>query len=143
VKLVDVNLLIYAANRSAPRHEAARGWLNRTLSGVETVGIPMAVLLAFVRVTTNAKVLSAPLSAAAAVEYVRGWLDLPIVTVPAPTNRQWATMLDLLEATGTGGNLVTDAHLATLAIEHGATLCSCDNDFARFPGLTWVDPIAR
>lgn len=141
MKLVDANILIYAANERAPRHDAARAWVNRTLSGSETVAMPWLVLLAFVRITTNARVMTQPLNARVAVGYVEGWLALPIVTTPAPTGRHTAILVELLEATGVGGNLVSDAHLAALAIEHGATLCSCDNDFARFPGLSWTNPL--
>lgn len=142
MKLIDANVLIYAANRAAPRHEAARAWVGHTLSGSETVAIPWVVALAFVRITTNPKVMSAPLNARAAFGYVRGWLDLPVVVTPEPTNRHPEILTELLERTGVGGNLVSDAHLAALAIEHGATLCSSDNDFARFPGLDWLDPLA-
>lgn len=142
MKLIDVNLLIYAANASAPRHSGARDWLNETLSGSETIALPWSVLLAFLRITTNPKVMTTPLSARQAVSYVDGWLALHVVTTPAPTNRHTGIVLQLLEATGVGGNLVSDAHLGALAIEHGATLCSCDNDFGRFPGLNWVDPLA-
>lgn len=141
MKLIDANLLIYAANAAAPKHEAARSWLNRTMAGSETVALPWNVLLAFARITTNAKVLTSPLSAGEAISYVDGWLALPTVTTPAPTKRHSRLLLHLLEATGIGGNLVSDAHLAALTIEHGATLCSCDNDFGRFPGLNWIDPL--
>lgn len=143
MKLIDANLLIYAANATAPRHDAAREWLNRTLSGSETVALPWVVLLAFVRITTNPKIMFPARSADEALAYVAGWLDLGVVVVPTPTARHVPILNDLLDATGVGGNLVTDAHLATLAIEHGATLCSCDGDFARFPGLDWVDPLGR
>lgn len=142
MKLVDANLLIYAANARAPKHERAREWLNRTLSASGTVALPWAVLLAFVRITTNPKIMVPPLDAATALDYVEEWLALDCVTVPAPTKRHVTLLGELLDATGVGGNLVTDAHLAALAIEHGATLCSCDSDFARFPGLEWIDPIA-
>lgn len=142
MKLVDANLLIYAANRRAPRHDAAREWVNRMLSGGDTVALPWLVLLAFVRITTNPKVMSPPLTAGDAMAYISGWLALPVVTTPAPTNRHAVVLQQLLESTGVGGNLVSDAHLAALAIEHGATLCSCDNDFGRFPGLNWIDPLA-
>lgn len=142
MRLIDANVLIYAANRAAPRHEAARSWINATLSGSETVALPWAVILAFLRITTNPKVMTPPLTARAALSYVDGWLALPTVTTPAPTNRHLTVLLELLEATGVGGNLVSDAHLAALAIEHGATLCSCDTDYARFPGLNWVDPLS-
>jgi len=141
VKLLDANLLIYAANRAAPRHEAARRWVNSALSASETVALPWSVLLAFVRIVTNRRVLDRPLDARAALAYVDSWLALPTVTTPEPTNRHTAVLADLLERTGVGGNLVSDAHLAALAIEHGATLYSCDNDFARFSGLTWQDPL--
>lgn len=142
MKLLDANLLIYAANQAAPRHEAARSWVNHTLSGSETVALPWSVLLAFLRITTNPRVMQPPLSAAEAMSYVVGWLGVPSVTTPAPTSRHPVVLLQLLEATGVGGNLVSDAHLAALAVEHGATLCSCDTDFARFPGLDWLDPLA-
>ena len=142
MKLVDANLLIYAANEQAPRHEGARRWLDTLLSGTETVALPWAVLLAFVRITTNPKIMVPPLSGSDALAYVNGWLALQCVMVPAPTKRHVAVLGDLLAATGIGGNLVTDAHLAALAIEHGATLCSCDSDFARFPGVDWLDPLA-
>ncbi len=143
MKLVDANLLIYAANSRAPRHEPAREWLNSVLSGTETVALPWMVLLAFVRITTNPKIMVPALTGREALGYVDGWLARTCVTVPAPTGRHVAVLGDLFDATGVGGNLVTDAHLAALAIEHGATLCSCDSDFARFPGLEWMDPLAR
>lgn len=143
MKLLDANLLIYAANGASPHHEAARRWVNGALSASETVALPWIVLLAFVRIVTNSRVLDRPLGARAAIGYVEGWLGLPTVTTPEPTNRHTAVLTDLLERTGVGGNLVSDAHLAALAIEHGATLYSCDNDFARFPGLTWTDPLSR
>lgn len=142
MKLLDVNLLIYAANRAAPRHEPAREWVDGALSSSETVALPWPVLMAFVRLTTNARVMDRPLDGRSALGYVRGWLDLATVVTPEPTNRHVAVLDDLLAGTGTGGNLVSDAHLAALAIEHGATLYSCDNDFSRFPGLSWIDPLA-
>ncbi len=142
MKLVDANLLIYAANSTVPRHRAARDWLNDTLSSSETIALPWSVTLAFVRITTNAKIMLPPLSANAALDYLREWYSLPNVVAPSPTTRHIAILADLLGATGIGGNLVPDAHLAALAIEHGATLCSCDNDFARFPGLEYFNPLA-
>ncbi|MCB0978698.1 MAG: type II toxin-antitoxin system VapC family toxin [Acidimicrobiales bacterium] len=142
MKLVDVNLLIYATNTAAERHRPARSWLEETLSGSETVALPWSVLLAFVRITTNARIMDPPLRADAAMNYVDAWLAQTSVTTPEPTNRHPKLVRELLGATGTGGNLVTDAHLAALAIEHGATLCSCDSDFARFPGLNWTNPLA-
>jgi toxin-antitoxin system PIN domain toxin len=141
VKLPDSNLLIYAYNSHAPRHDRARRWLEEELSGTETVGFAWVTLLAFIRITTREGVVERPFSPAEAIGRVREWLVRPVATVIHPTQRHAALLLDLLVGTGAGGNLVTDAHLAALAIEHGATLCSSDNDFSRFPGLHWVDPL--
>jgi uncharacterized protein len=141
VKLPDVNLLVYAANESAPQHAPALAWAEETLSGRETVAFAWPVLIGFVRVITNPRVLQRPWGAAQAIAVVEGWLGQPPVTVVHPTGRHLAVLRDLLIPLGTAGNLTSDAHLAALAIEHGATLCSSDNDFSRFAGLSWVDPL--
>jgi uncharacterized protein len=142
VKLPDVNLLLYAFDATAPRHDRARRWLEEQLSGTETVAFTWVVLLAFVRVSTNPRVFEKPLPASDAFEIVDGWLVQPCTTIVDPTDRHLAFLQDLLEPLGTAGNLTTDAHLAALAIEHGAELCSSDADFARFPGLRWTDPLS-
>ncbi len=111
------------------------------MSSGEPVGLPLMVLLAFIRLTTNPRVLDPPLSPRQAIEYVEQWRQHPTVVVPEPTARHFELVLGLLEATGTGGNLVSDAHLAALAIEHRATLCSADTDFRRFPGLISMNPL--
>lgn len=141
MKLLDVNLLLYAIDERSPRHEAARSWLDATLSGTETVALPWTVLLAFVRLTTRAAVFEHPLTADEALDVVDAMLAQPCTTVVHPTDRHAAVLRELLADTGTAGNLTTDAHLAALAIEHGAQLCSCDADFSRFPGLRWDDPL--
>ncbi len=141
MKLLDVNLLLYATNTAAPHHQRAKAWFEELMSSGETVALPWAVLVAFVRLTTNPRVLANPLTANAAIDYVGSWRAHPTVTVPEPTDRHLTILEHLLTATGVGGNLVADAHLAALAIEHGATLCSVDSDFGRFPGLNWIDPI--
>ncbi len=141
MKLPDLNLLLYALDESAPRHEPARAWLEDTLSGTEAVGFAWAVLLGFVRISTNPVILDQPLEAAEALDYVDGWLAQPCATVVAPTGGHAALLRRLLEPLGTAGNLTSDAHLAALAIEHGAELCSCDSDFSRFDGLRWRDPL--
>jgi toxin-antitoxin system PIN domain toxin len=141
VKLPDVNLLLYAYDSEAPRHEAAREWLEETLSGAETVAFPWAVMVGFVRIATNPAIFARPWDADAALDVVDAWLAQPAVTVVHPTARHAAVLRDLLGPLGTAGNLTSDAHLAALAIEHGATLCSSDNDFSRFSGLRWVDPL--
>ncbi len=142
MKVPDVNLLIYAINDRSPGHAQALAWWNATLSGSETVGLPWSVLLGFVRVMTSPSVLVVPLKAEAALRYVDRWLARRNTTIIEPTGRHTAILRDLLDRTGTGGNLVSDAHLAALAMEHGAELASADRDFGRFPGLRWVNPLA-
>jgi toxin-antitoxin system PIN domain toxin len=141
VKLPDLNLLIYAIDESAPKHAKARAWLEELLSGTEAVAFAWTVLLGFVRISTNPVVLENPLSAGEALDYVDGWLEQPVADVIHPTPQHAARLRELLEPVGTAGNLTSDAHLAALAIEHGAELCSCDTDFARFAGLRWLDPL--
>ena len=141
MKLPDVNLFLYAYDSRSPRHVAARDWLERTLSGAETVGLSWVVLLAFIRLSTRPVVVEHPLDVDAAIKLVESWLGQPCVTVINPTERHAAVLRELLLPLGTAGNLTTDAHLAALAIEHGALLCSCDADFSRFQGLRWLDPL--
>jgi toxin-antitoxin system PIN domain toxin len=141
VKIPDVNLLLYAYDSRSARHGDARKWLEQTLSGSEPVGLAWVVLLAFVRLSTRSVVVESPLEVGAALGLVESWLDQPCATVIDPTDRHAAVLRELLTPLGTAGNLTTDAHLAALAIEHGATLCSCDSDFARFPRLRWQDPL--
>ncbi len=141
MKLPDLNLLIYAVDRSSHSHTAALRWWNGLLSGTETVALSWTVLLGFVRVTTNPRIMEKPLTAEKALTYIDRWLAHPMTTVIDPTARHASVIRDLLDGSGTHGNLVTDAHLAALAIEHGAELCSADHDFRRFPGLRWVNPL--
>lgn len=141
MKLVDVNLLLYAIDEGAPKHPQARPWLEEVLSGTEAVAFAWAVLLGFLRISTNAAILESPLQAGEALDYVDAWLGRPVATTVAPTDRHAGLLRDLLGPLGAGGNLTSDAHLAALAIEHGAELCSCDTDFARFEGLRWHDPL--
>ncbi len=141
MKLLDLNLLLYAVDSTSSRHERARPWLEATLSGSETVALPWVVLLGFVRLSTRAAVFARPLRPGEALDVVDGWLAQPPVTVVHPGRRHAGVLRELLEHVGTAANLVTDAHLAALAVEHGAELCSADADFSRFPGLRWVDPL--
>jgi uncharacterized protein len=141
VKLVDVNLLLYAVDEVAQHHERARRWLESVLSGTEPVAPPWTVLLAFIRLATRAAIFTDPLTPDEALDIVDGWLAQPPVVVVHPTDRHATVLRELLHPLGTAGNLTTDAHLAALAIEHGATLCSADADFSRFPGLRWLDPL--
>ena len=141
MKLVDANLLLYAVNEDAPLHAQARRWLEEALSGTEAVAFTWGVLLAFLRLSTRAAIFPRPLRIEEAFAVIESWLSQPCATVVHPTERHARLLRDLLLPLGTGGNLTADAHLAALALEHGAELCSCDGDFARFPGLRWKNPI--
>jgi uncharacterized protein len=123
------------------RHEPARAWVEDRLSGTETFALAWVVLLAFIRLTTSSRVFQSPLTTRHALDLVDGWLAQPCATVVHPTSRHAAVLGELLEPLGTAGNLTTDAHLAALAIEHGAELCSTDMDFSRFTGLRWTNPL--
>jgi len=142
VILVDANLLIYAHVESFSQHKSALAWLDRQLNGSTRVGIPWDSLLAFLRLVTNARVFERPESVSNAWKQVRAWLSCDVVWIPQPTERHAELLEDLLAQPGVQGNLVPDAHMAALAVEHGLTLCSTDGDFARFPSLRWQNPIA-
>jgi uncharacterized protein len=142
VKLLDLNLLLYAVDSDAAPHEQARAWFEEVLSGTEAVGFAWTVLLGFARISTNPQIYGRPLGPREALDLIDDWLAQPVAKVVEPTVRHAAILRELLEPLGVGGNLVSDAHLAALAIEHGAELCSRDNDFARFSGLRWADPLA-
>jgi len=142
VILVDANLLIYAVGRSFPQHERARAWLDEKLSGSAQVGLPWSSLLAFVRITSHPRVFGRPQTVSEAWRRVEAWLDCPSGWIPVPTERHREILGALLRGSATSADLVGDAHLAALAIEHGLILCSTDGDFARFPGLRWENPLA-
>lgn len=137
----DVNLLIHAYNADSPVHEEARAWWERTLSEPAPVGLAWSAVLGYIRIATHPRILASPLAAAAACGHVEAWLAQPQVALLHPGARHAAILFDLLLRLGTAGNLTTDAHLAALAIEHQAELCSTDADFARFPGLRWRNPL--
>lgn len=139
--LVDANLLIYAIDTDAPLHRPAREWLEEALSGTTRVGLPWIVLLAFLRITTRPRILVRPLSLGEATDYVDSWLDQPFVEPVSPGLSHWGILRSLLAASGTAGNLTSDAHIAALAIEHRAAIHSTDHDFGRFPGVEHVNPL--
>ncbi len=139
--LVDANLLVYAHIASFPQHERARVWLDNRLNDTQRVGLPWVSLVAFLRIVTNQRVFERPLTTAAAWKQVQAWLSCESAWIPDATDRHPEFFGALLQSGGVQANLIPDAHLAALAIEHGLTLCSTDGDFARFPGLRWENPL--
>ena len=141
--LVDANLLIYAHVDTFAQHALARNWLDDRLNGAAPVGLPWPSLLGFLRVTTNPRVFERPAPMSQAWRQVQAWLDCERAWIPSPTERHREILDAVLEAAGVQANLVPDAHLAALALEHGLVLCSTDGDFARFAGLRWENPLAN
>jgi uncharacterized protein len=141
VIILDANLLIYAVNADAAFHRKARAWLESALSGPETIGFPWNVLLAFLRLTTRPGLFRSPLPVNTAFDVVDFWLGQSTATIVHPGPRHLALLTELLQPLGTAGNLTSDAHLAAIALEHDAELCSTDTDFARFKGLRWRNPL--
>ena len=139
--LVDANLLIYSEDAASPEHGKTVAWWDEQLSGVDSVCLCWPVLTAFVRITTNRRIFARPLTVVQAADRIQTWLDQPCTRLIQPTESHWDILRDLLEKSQATGNLVTDAHLATLAIEHGCELVSTDADFSRFPGLKWRNPL--
>ncbi|HVE46930.1 MAG TPA: type II toxin-antitoxin system VapC family toxin [Acidimicrobiales bacterium] len=140
MKVVDANVLLYAVNEDAPHHAPAKGWLDGALGRAETVGFDWVVLLAFLRLSTRAGLFSRPLTTAEAVGVVESWLAQPASIVLQPTLRHLHLLQGLLSEVGTAANLVNDAHVAALALEHGAEVVSFDTDFSRFEGVRWRRP---
>lgn len=142
--LLDVNVLVDATNAGSRRHDAVRGWLDGVLTGPRrSVGIPWHSALGFVRVVTNHKIFPDPVSVPEAWAVVQEWLDAPAAWLPEPTERHRALLGQVVDDVELASALVSDVHLATLAIEHGVTMVSADKGFARFADtgrLRWIDP---
>ena len=141
--LVDANILLYAEDSLSPFHEPARNWWDRQLSGTEPIFLSWTVINAFIRIGTNARVFERPLSINEATARVDSWLQQPCTKIAVPTQRHWEILQDLLVESNAVANLVTDAHLAALAIEYGSILYSTDADFSRFPKLKWRNPLKK
>ncbi len=137
----DVNLLVYAYNEAAPFHEQARRWWEGVVNGSERVGVPWLVAAGFVRLLTHPSVRERPATPTQAVDYVEEWFRYPNVTPLNPGTEHLRLFRAALDAAGVGANLVTDAHVAALAMEHQAEVHSNDADFGRFPGLRWRNPL--
>ena len=135
MRVVDANVLLYAVNESARHHAASREWLDRALLGEDTVGFSWIAMLAFARISTRADIFATPLTGAEAFGQLDDWITAPGGRVLNPGERHLGILPSLLDDRGTAGNLVNDAHLAALALEHRATVVSYDSDFARFGGV--------
>lgn len=139
--LVDANILLYAEDVQSPRHESAREWWDAQLSGSAPVCLCWTVLNAFIRIGTNPHVYEHPLSLEQALVRVQSWIDQPCTRIVYPTERHWPVLRKLLAESQAVANLVTDAHLAAMSIEHGCELVSTDADFSRFRGIVWRNPL--
>lgn len=142
MRLLDLNVLLYAVNADSPLHGRARRWLDGTLNGTDAVAVAWVVVLGFLRIATSRRVFATPLDPDAAIAIVDGWFARPNVIRLDPGPGHWGILRSLVAEAGLAGNLTTDAHLAALAIEHGCELCSTDADFARFAHLRWTNPLA-
>jgi toxin-antitoxin system PIN domain toxin len=140
--LVDANIILYAEDSLSEHHEVVRVWWDEQLSGADPVAMCWPVLSAFLRIGTNARLHRRPLTMKEAVARVHSWLGQPCVRMVHPTDQHWTLFQQMLRVGNATGNLVSDAHLAALAVEHNSTLVSTDSDFSRFRGLKWLNPIA-
>jgi len=140
--LVDANVLVYSTDPGSEHHDVARDWLDEQTAGVpRSVGLPWPTLLAYLRLVTNPRMYSPPATPADAWQRVEEWLSRPAAWIPVPGPRHRQTLAEIVQTCHPTGNLVPDAHLAALAREHGLTVVSTDTDFARFPGITWLNPV--
>ncbi|HEV2953192.1 MAG TPA: TA system VapC family ribonuclease toxin [Candidatus Dormibacteraeota bacterium] len=138
--LVDANILIFAVDSSNPFHLAAKSWLGAALNAETRVGLPWSALLAFLRIVTNPRASNRPLAPGQAWTYIQDWLASDLVWVPQPTPRHADVLGSLVQRYQLRGNLIPDAELAAIAIEHGLAIYSADTDFARFSEITWINP---
>jgi toxin-antitoxin system PIN domain toxin len=141
MRVVDVNLFLYAYDASAPLHERAKNWLTRELNAIEPTGIARATTLAFLRIATASRILQEPFEMREACEIVDSWFGQPSVVLLEPSERHWRLFCNIAIASQARGALIAGADLAATAIEHGATLCTHDRDYSRFPGLRVEYPL--
>ena len=140
--LVDANLLIYAQNSDFPQHGRAIDWWDAQLSGGEPTGLCWQVVASFLRICTNARLFPRPLSTEEAATCVDRWMDQPNLSMLTPTSQHWATFRGQMSYVNAQADLIMDARLAALALEYDCAIYSTDSDFARFPEVRWVNPLA-
>lgn len=141
--LVDANVLLYSVDQDSPFHDRARDWVTAALNGPRRVAVPWLSLWAFARIVTNPRALAEPLTASQAWEHIEDWLAAPATWTPGPGPGHAAILKDLITRHDLRGNLISDAVLAALALELGIPVVSADSDFARFPEITWINPLNR
>lgn len=137
----DANILIYAYDENSEHHERAKRWLEKRLASPELFGLSWQSIAAFLRISTNTRIFALPFTLAEAIEIVEEWLARPQVKILLPTEKHWQIFSDLIIEGQTSGAMMSDAHLAALAIEHGATLATNDRDFVRFSKLKKENPL--
>ena len=142
MKILDVNVLLYACNAQSAHHDASRRWLEMVMNGEESIGISWPAIVGFLRMSTHPSIFERPLSSEDALAQVEDWLAVPLVSLVSEKREHWQVLRNLIVSLGAVNNLNPDAHLAALAITHGATLVSYDSDFERFPELRWEVPEA-
>jgi len=142
VILIDANLLLYAYHPRADQHEKSREWLEAVLSGRELVRFAWLTLWAFLRIGTNPRAFEHPLTVSEAEAAISSWLAQPVAGIVEPGERHWDILRELLRQGQATGPLVMDAVIGAIAIEHGATICTTDRDFSRFPQIKWTNPLA-
>lgn len=140
--LVDANILLYAVDETCPFHRSASAWLNEQLNGPRLVGFPWQSLVAFIRISTHERASAHPLTPAQAASFVADWMEPQVSWIPSEGPGHARILTDLITRYQLRGNVVSDAHLAALAIEHGLEVCSNDSDFARFSEVRWINPVA-
>ncbi|CAN5403440.1 type II toxin-antitoxin system VapC family toxin [soil metagenome] len=139
--LIDANILLYAVDSRSPFHAPARDWLSVQLNGPRRVGLPWQSLTAFLRISTHPRASDNPLDPASAAGFVQDWLESDVTWIPQPGSGHASILCGLIQNYQLRGNLISDAHLAALAVEHGLTMYSADTDFARFAEVSWINPL--
>jgi hypothetical protein len=140
--LIDANILLFAVDRAAPAHERAARWLEEQVNGDRRVGLPWESLMAFLRIATHPRASQRPLKPEDAWRFIEDWLAAPTVWVPVATDQHTDVLGAMVRKYRLAGNLIPDAHLAALAVQHGLEICSADTDFARFTEIRWRNPLA-
>jgi toxin-antitoxin system PIN domain toxin len=142
VIVLDANILLYAYDSTSPQHNKARPWLEELLSGSGAIGLPLHAVTAFMRVVTNPRLPGERLTLEEALQIVDRWIEQPNVRLLTPGDGHWSLLRQMIIDGQARGPLITDAQLAALSIEYGGELQTTDRDFARFPGLRWINPLA-